>query len=143
MKSPLIIILTLFSIVFVIVSCEHDAITIDNLTPCELESIKSDVAYEGTWLWIKSIGGFGGWTITPETEGYNIMLLINENSYTEFRNCTITHQMSYTIIIDSLYGTYGYLDLDPGGHLGVEVRGDSLQLIEPCCDGYDHYYKRK
>ncbi len=110
---------------------------------CEKESLTDHDKIQDEWVWVKSQGGFGGSTITPESEGYSKSLVIDNTTYIEYKNDSIITQLQYIFKIDSIYGTYGYIDFEPGGHLGVEVKDNTLELVEPCCDGYNHFYKRK
>ena len=110
---------------------------------CKKESLTDHDKIQDEWLWVKSQGSFAGWTITPESEGYSRSLFIDNTTYIEYQNDSIITQLQYIFKIDSVYGTYGYMDFEPGGHLGVEVIDNTLELIEPSADGYVHFYKRE
>ena len=115
---------------------------IGSIYSCKKESLTDYDKIQDEWLWVKSQGGFAGWTITPESEGYSKSLVIDNTSYIEYKNDSIITNLQYIFTIDSVYGTYGYIDFEAGGHLGVEVEDNTLELIEPSADGYVHFYKR-
>ena len=100
----------------------------------------------GKWDWVQSIGGIGGWTLTPDSVGYHKTLVITNTTFQLFNQDTLEFQSDYSIInsadrnfcIDSLqlkvasYHTYCF-----------SASQDTLYLREQCFDCFDHWYVRK
>ena len=109
---------------------------------CEKECIGTGTGLEGRWQWVKSVGGFGGWTSTP---GWltTKTLIIDAHTYTEYTLDSISFQSTYTLRTDSIVGTDKIIEFETGGILGVILEQQTLELREPCCDGFCHFYERK
>lgn len=127
----IISILSLFLFFFVIASCDEDC------------AVPTTVI--GEWTWVKSVGGFAGHTITPESEGYTKQLVIDDHFYTEYINDSIIHTTQYDLRFDpdSLFGTPYLIWFDTGGIFAYNLEGDQFEIIVPCADCYNHYYSRK
>ena len=82
---PMKILTTLSTIIllFAIASCDEDC------------TVPTTVI--GEWTWVKSVGGFGGHTITPASEGYTKQLVIDDHFYTEYINDSIDFKTQHTI----------------------------------------------
>lgn len=114
-----------------------------SITGCEEEELSNQIQILGKWEWAKSQGGFGGWTITPESEGYAKYLEIDNTTYREYINDSLVFQSKYTYRSDTLYGIPEYIDFENGGALGVKVSEYTLELSEFCFDCYVHFYGQK
>jgi len=44
------------------------------------EEIEFSKQIQGVWNWEQSVGGIGGWTLTPKTENYSKTLYIGSNT---------------------------------------------------------------
>lgn len=54
--------------------------------------------FNGKWRWSKTLGGIGGWTYTPEKEGYTCTLSIASDSTCSIsRNDSVVASGSYSI----------------------------------------------
>lgn len=114
-----------------------------SITGCDKEELPNQIQILGKWEWVKSEGGFGGWTITPESEGYTEYLEIDNTTYRKYVNDSLVFQSKYTYRSDTLYGIPEYIDFENGGAFGVNVSKNTLQFEEFCDDCYVHYYKKK
>lgn len=107
----------------------------------------------GQWQWISSIGGIGGWTRTPATEGHEIILAFESDS--TFLRTTIDTTggiiISY-ILSGSYHITYEQIwNVNDSGDViymsGLlrsvfELANDTLFLTEICYDCFGHTYVR-
>lgn len=104
----------------------------------------------GEWEWVSSTGGFAGWTLTPESQGYTQSACFRSDS-------TFVFYKSDSLIA---YGTFELRGTDHGrairyvpsmgnplangvGSQTVVVSDSTLHLIDPCCDMYHHIYRRR
>ena len=130
---PMKILTTLSTIVllFAIASCDEDC------------TVPTTVI--GEWTWVKSVGGFAGHTITPESEGYTKKLVIDDHFYTEYINDSIDFKTQYDLRFDqdSIFGTPYVIEFDSGGLVAYAHEGNQLKIIEVCADCYTHFYTRK
>jgi len=100
----------------------------------------------GEWTWIESVGGFGGWTINPESANSTRKLIIDNQSYKEYENDTLILETNYDLIIanSSTFTILGdsILELDSGWQYRLTIQGNELELRELCFDCFDHRYRR-
>jgi hypothetical protein len=109
-------------------------------TSCNKDCIKP-TGIEGEWIWTKSIGGIGGWTLTPESEGMTKKLIIDPRYYREFVNDTLLFQVQYDLVTRN---SVMYIDFENGISYIIEVESRNLSLTEYLwSDGYTHAYLRK
>ncbi len=127
----IISILSIFVVVVAIASCDEDC------------TVPTTVI--GEWTWVKSVGGFAGHTITPESEGYTKQLVIDDHFYTEYIDDSIDFNTQYDLRVqqDSVFETPYVIWFDLGGMVAYKYEGDQLEIIEVCADCYSHFYSRK
>lgn len=137
MKHPLIIIF-LFLCGYVFISCS------------ESNSTQSDYyKYKGTWLWLKTTGGFAG-TVTTPKEGTSIKISYDEfGRFKEFRNDSLKVIANYNIeevennndkISYSDIATYNFY-FNPESDY-AQRSNDTLFLWDGMIDGYFSFYKK-
>lgn len=101
---------------------------------------------EGEWRWVESVGGIGGWTITPQTEGYEQTLKIEKNTYKEYINDSLVYTSDYTIgeSSENQIGTESknFIKIEKGT-LAFTCSDKQLNLFEQCFDCYIHSYIRR
>ena len=99
----------------------------------------------GSWEWVRSVGGFGGWTLTPSSEGITRQLLIDKSTYREYENNILVAESAYVLETKDIpgFGHRLYLEVDNFGYYAVERDGNELTLIEICYDCFDHTYVLK
>jgi len=101
----------------------------------------------GEWTWVESKGGFGGWTLTPESEHLTRKLVIDDFFYKEYVNDSLVLDTEYDLGIsdDVLLGTEEktYISFKSGGEQAIIISKSELHLIDQCFDCYHHRYKRK
>lgn len=90
-------------------------------------------------------GGFGGWTITPETIMATKTLKVDELVFREYQNDSLIFESQYDLFTrpDSSWGTNRYIRYENGDEQAVLLDGSDLQIIELCFDCFAHRYKRK
>ena len=127
----IISILSIFVVVVAMTSCDEDC------------TVPTTVI--GEWTWVKSVGGFAGHTITPESEGYTKQLVIDDHFYTEYIDDSIDFNTQYDLRVqqDSVFETPYVIWFDLGGMVAYKYEGDQLEIIEVCADCYSHFYSRK
>lgn len=106
-----------------------------------------NVCIDGEWIWVESVGGFGGWTHTPESESITKKLIIDDFRYKEFVNDELIIDKEYEYVKSDELSVFTSDSLvlkllDSNWYAVFEENGD-LILREPCFDCWDHRYKRK
>lgn len=113
---------------------------------CTKPSEPSTLALVGTWNWIESVGGIGGWRWTPQSEGYTKKIKFTlPNVVQEFRNNEMIFEGMYRVEKKS-YGENKAVDV-----LIIPSRieqmifyksADTLILSEYCADCWQKTYVR-
>lgn len=115
------------------------------ISSCEKET---EPGILGRWQWIESCGGFAGGCFTPESSGDRISIEFRSDlTYRQFVNDTLIRTCSYEIARStssdgkSMEMSVKYSDGYPD-QVVLYPGPDRLELVDPCCDLYDHQYKR-
>jgi len=95
----------------------------------------------GNWIWIDSTGGIAGVTLTTETEGYVESLSFYASREVElFRDGVSQARTDFTRFVGDDGGSdfieYGEGLFGFSSATVVLIPGDTLLLIDPCCDGF-------
>jgi len=102
----------------------------------------------GSWSWVSSQGGIAGETRTPESEGFEQTIVIEEpNLISLFRDGEVAASTTFIFIApDREDGEeLATLLLDEplmsfeSEFVGVDIEGN-LVLADPCCDGFVHTF---
>lgn len=105
----------------------------------------------GKWRWVKSVGGIGGFTITPQSSGYTIRNEFSADSgYKRFQNDALLISGNFRTVKDYKYSptettnvlliSGPTLDTRPVSYL---IRHDTLYLNDIyIADGYNDVYVR-
>ena len=84
---------------------------------CDKSSLK------GTWIWEKSVGGFGGWTLTPESENMTQKLVIDDLYFKWYikDSLAINEQYDFGTSEEGGVGTESktYIELESGRRYSV------------------------
>lgn len=117
------------------------------LTSCqkaEIEDARDEL--KGSWDWVQSSGGIGGWTLTPNSEGYSQRLEFTNKKVTKYRADTVQFDQSYSLSKDMSNITgEEELMINPGpGNIGstLLLDGDTAYFLEECFDCFSHKYVR-
>jgi hypothetical protein len=116
------------------------------LAACRKETAcEQPTGIQGEWIWTKSVGGFGGWTLTPESEMMTQTLKIDDLFYEEYVNDSLILRVEYDLDArnEDFFGTNQYLVLECGTEYAFKVSDSTLELYELCFDCFTHYYERK
>lgn len=107
---------------------------------CELPT-----GIQGEWIWKQSVGGFGGWTLTPESEMITRKLKIDDLLYQEFVNDSLVISEEYDLDIrdETYFGTNTYLVVENHAEYAAKIEGAKLELYELCFDCFTHEYRRQ
>ncbi len=136
--KPLFRFIIIFLISFIFVSCSEN------------NSTQSDYyKYKGTWLWLKTVGGFGG-TVTNPQEGTSLKINFDEFSrYRIFRNDSLKVIASY-YVEPTDYGndkisfvnvtTFNYHFSSAPEY--VKIKNDTLSSWDGMMDGYISFFKK-
>ncbi len=102
---------------------------------------------KGEWIWVESVGGIGGWTLTPESQNVTKKLVIDDATFSEFVNDSLIFKSTYTLGISEkvLIGTTEktFIQFETGNQKAILINGADLELIDQCYDCYSHRYRRK
>ncbi|MFZ1297763.1 MAG: hypothetical protein WAT16_06945, partial [Saprospiraceae bacterium] len=73
-----------------------------SLNSCQNEN-NIDLAEQilGVWNWEKSVGGIGGWTLTPQSENYTKTLYISSNTIKEYQDDKLQFSTTYELKINT------------------------------------------
>jgi len=98
----------------------------------------------GEWIWVKSVGGFGGWTQTPESDGVTKKLKIDDFQFEEYLNDSLVFKSAYDLEMrnDTVFGTNTFIQFENGGEQAILINKTQLQLFDQCADCFSHTYKR-
>ena len=102
----------------------------------------------GKWEWLRSVGGFAGWTITPDSEGSSKYYITfrSDRRYTMVRADTVVRSGTYSIKNNGGKAmiTYGSVKNSPfNTNQYIDFRtDDTLILTDDCADCYISTYKR-
>jgi hypothetical protein len=55
-----------------------------SVSSCNKEKLPPSDSIVGEWRWVKSVGGIGGFTLTPKTEGFTQKWVFNADSTCKF-----------------------------------------------------------
>lgn len=101
----------------------------------------------GNWRWIQSVGGFGGGTFTPETEGHQQYLRFSENNdFRLTRADTVVYEGTYELKKENgeLKIYYSIPEEYPLVPQIVDFNtADTLILRDECTDCYVNTYVRE
>jgi hypothetical protein len=99
----------------------------------------------GEWEWVRSVGGIGGNTITPESVGYTkIMCFGRDSTCHEYRNNSLYLSTRFRLYQQPLGKVLvDMLQIDDSEPLQiVTVTDTTLDLMDECIDCYLHSYRR-
>lgn len=101
----------------------------------------------GQWIWIESVGGFGGETITPSSANLTRKLVIDDFTYKVFENDSLVFETQYELGIsdEPLLGTEErtFIRFGSGEEKAIVLGGNELILTDQCFDCYTHRYRRE
>ena len=127
MKTSILNLLLIFLVIISFASCDKDCVLTKGI--------------EGEWVWTKSIGGIGGWTLTPNSEGINKKLIIDAYYYKEFENDSLIFEDQYDLVVRN---SNTYIDFENGLSYLIDIENYKLELTEYLwTDGFTHFYLRK
>lgn len=115
------------------------------LTGCSLLPGHAENDLKGSWDWVLSQGGFGGWKLTPESEGFSKTLIINDGQYyTITKNGEPVEEGTYEIKLLEFDGSVRpAIKFESGFTESFILQSDdTLRLLDTCFDCYYHVYVR-
>jgi hypothetical protein len=101
----------------------------------------------GDWVWVESSGGIAGWTLSPASEGYEMTLRFSDlvREVELFRDGTSQARTTYAYAFDGDGSARLLFEQPLFGFESARVeiqRGDTLVLVDPCCDGFARRWVR-
>jgi hypothetical protein len=106
----------------------------------------------GSWEWVRAEGGIAGTTITPESEGYRMVLRITRPDRIELsRDGTVDVDTRFEFVPAQDLGDISVMArlryeeplLGREEHeVGLGLDGE-LVLIDPCCDGFVYFWQAR
>ena len=117
------------------------------LASCKKEDCTPQAGLHGTWEWEQSVGGIGGWTLTPDSEGYTQKIVIDDIYYAAYQNDSLLFKRQYQTGIDNdlMIGLLDstYIEVEGYFLMSYHIEDQTLTMAEQCYDCYIHTYKRK
>ena len=114
-----------------------------SLAACGLTTTEPEIVDRlvGDWLWLDATGGIAGASQTPASEGYDQSLRFYESREVElFRDGVSQARTDFTYFVgpEGSSDNIGYEQAVFGFESSevTLVPGDTLTLIDPCCDGF-------
>lgn len=102
---------------------------------------------QGVWNWEKSVGGIGGWTLTPKTENYSKTLYISSNTIKEYKDDKLQFSTTYELKINTdstAWKCCYYLEFPNGiPNQSIWIEDQQLMFFDWVSDGFGHSYRRK
>lgn len=103
--------------------------------------------YLGKWDWLKSMGGYAGWTLTPESVGYSqTLILAGSNVYQLYRDDLLLYNGLYSVSWEKrswLTDTCFIISYENNPEEQIIIwHADTLELVDMCADCYQHIYTR-
>ncbi len=98
----------------------------------------------GRWIWEKSEGGIGGWTLSHLNQNYSKSLIIDGTRYLEFINDSLVYESNfkYKKILNPLNDVYWIIDFGGFNNAAISLHNNILVLNEICDDCFSHTYIR-
>jgi hypothetical protein len=101
----------------------------------------------GSWRWVKSVGGIGGFTLTPQTEGFKQTQVYGANgSFKLYKNDTLRLSGKFSVTRNYKYSPTENLDLlkiNDQTPLAFIIRNDTLYQSDVyISDGFSSVYVR-
>jgi len=122
------------------------ALTLCSASSCNKGKLPASKSIMGQWRWVKSVGGIGGFTTTPQSAGFTQRYQFNDDStFRFFRKDTIAMQGKFSIVRNYKYGS-STIDVFKTGNSfdqSLLIRNDTLFLYDiSISDGYNNTYVR-
>ena len=134
--------ITRYLIHLLILSCLFLIIRCDNPN----DPPKTDEIWGG-YRWIETYGGLAGVSLTPESEGYDIIIgLYDNNQYTYFKEDSTgdtSYTSTYRTVREPVWGTAdtgNIIYIDSSFRAQYELKGDTLIFMETCIDCFNYKY---
>jgi len=113
---------------------------------CKKGLVSPSVEITGKWRWVKSVGGIGGFTLTPQSTGNNFRdEFYADSSYKRFENDSLIIQGKFSIIRNFNYTASDKIDVLKIGDFkrSIFIHNDTLYLNDLyIADGYGDTYVR-
>ncbi len=103
--------------------------------------------YLGTWRWVHTYGGIGGWTDTPESVGYSqTLILAGSRVYQMYRDDLLWRNGLYWVSWEKQGSPTDSIcviryENKRDGQL-ISWHADTLKLLDMYDDGFQHTYVR-
>ncbi|MDN3582147.1 hypothetical protein [Mucilaginibacter flavus] len=107
----------------------------------------SSTQITGSWRWVKSVGGIGGFTLTPKTEGFNQTLAFaSDSTFKLYKNDAVQLSGKFSITRNYKYTPTQNLDLIKINNqtaMAFIIRNDTLYQNDIfIADGFSTVYVR-
>ena len=112
---------------------------------CSKHETEISDALAGSWKWVSTVGGIGGFNDTPANTGNNIDLYLSDNgNYAYLTNGVVTSQGTYTL---SIRDNKKFIDFS-GPNMNMfeafisSIQNNILTIAEDHPDGFTYTYVR-
>lgn len=117
------------------------ALSLATLASCREERDGTpQTGFTGEWIWVESVGGFGGWTENPQTENETRKIEIDDLYFKSYVNDVLVSTAQYDL---SVSGMDTLITYDNGNQQFVNTKPDELILSDLCADCFTHRYRRR
>jgi hypothetical protein len=123
------------------------ALILCSASSCNKGKLPTSTSIMGQWRWVKSVGGIGGFTSSPQSSGFTQRYQFNDDSTFRFyRKDTVAAQGKFSIVRNYQYGN-STIDVLKTSNSSFDqsllIRNDTLYLYDiSISDGYNNTYVR-
>ncbi|HEY8783554.1 MAG TPA: hypothetical protein VIM16_18150 [Mucilaginibacter sp.] len=122
------------------------AFVVFGISSCKKERQHPSQSIMGKWRWVKSVGGIGGFTLTPQSIGNNFRdEFYPDSTYKRFENNTLLIQGDFSIVKNYKYTPSEIVDVLKIGpsSKSIFISNDTLYMGDLfISDGYGDTYVR-
>ena len=126
------------------------AVLLFTVPACSDDEAQLQDVIAGEYQWTRTFGGFGGWTITPDSVDYTRYIRLQGGTVYEYTDDELTAE--YDFIIDSVAppSPYSYFRDDevifylsfPDRRQRGGTNSQTIILSDDCDDCYDYWFER-
>lgn len=103
----------------------------------------------GTWRWVEASGGIAGVTITPESSGQSMTVVLGADGLARLYGSDVPDRVVHYEVVERTTVSEPVWDIfydEPllgfDSQIATQPATDVLLLFDPCCDGFTWRFER-